>query len=170
MLSDSDTACGIPVREAVAAMAVIVLAIEQRPGEAAVATVAGCGTVVEEGEEEVEVEGLLPLRPFVVDISGADHFRSESGCIVDVITSGNCTLSLLNTVPVLRAFIRRSSSSNTSSIRFAEWRTLFTVPEVARRGVCEPSVSVTPRPLEEALPFRETDAPPEVGLFLDAAD
>lgn len=161
--------------DAVAAMAVIVLAMEQRPGEAAVAAVAGCGTIVEEdkeGLEEEEEDGLLPFRPFVVDMSGADHLRSESGCIVDVITSGNCTLSLLNTVPVLRAFIRRSSSSNTSSIRFAECRTLFTVPEVARRECDDPSVSDTPRPFEEdeAVPFRDTATPPEVGFFLDAAD
>lgn len=109
--------CGIPATDAVAAMAVIVLAIEQRPGVAAVAAVAGCGTVV---EDVVDEEVLLLLRPFVVDMSGADHLRSKSGCMVDVITSGNCTLSLLSTVPVLRALIRRSSSSNTSSIRFVE--------------------------------------------------
>lgn len=160
--SESDAECGIPVADAVAAIAVIALAMEHMPGEMAVA---GCGTVVEGGEEE----GLLPFRPFVVDMSGADHLRSESGCIVDVITSGNCTWSLPNTVPVLRAFIRRSSSSNTSSIRFAEWRTFFTVPEVARR-VCEPSVSDVPRPLVKTLPFCDAAAPPELGLFLAAAD
>lgn len=86
LVSESDASCGIPVADAVAAMAVIVLAMEQMPGEAAVAAVAGCGTFVEEVEV---VEGLLLVRPFVVDMSGADHFRSESGCIVDVITSGN---------------------------------------------------------------------------------
>lgn len=66
-------------------------------------------------------EAVVVLCMARTDGSCGGQMRSQSGCMVDVITSGSaCTLpGLLRTVPVLRAFIRRSSSKSTSSNRSA---------------------------------------------------
>lgn len=78
------------------------------------------------------------------DGSCGGQTRSQSGCMVDVITSGNvCTtalpplLPLLRTVPVFSALIRRSSSCSTSSSRSAA--ALRAADELLLRVFAEPT-------------------------------